>query len=197
MNKIYTRLDSEEYYREKWSLKGRQGNAGEGRGCEGRPYGDDHGRGCMCSADILRASLHFLASLVVKQGQVAGAGQWTMSRRGTCHFLANTLRANGPFPSPCLGEVGGHVFSWEWHPMERTWVPETSMENTPPPSALYLLPWLMQGHLSKAPKRAREWAMWLPWQGELGGVFQVEGTWEWHPAGWMDGYFDSIKNVVY
>lgn len=36
------------------------------------------------------------------------------------------------------------------------------MENTSPPSALYLFPWPMLWHSSKAPK-VREWATWLSW----------------------------------
>lgn len=64
-----------------------------------------------CAPRYPSTPLHFLASVAVKQDQVAGAGQWIVSRRGTCHFQVKAFRASGPFPSPCLGELGDHVFS--------------------------------------------------------------------------------------
>lgn len=44
----------------------------------------------MCFPDILSIPLHFLASIVVKQGQVAAVGQWTESRSGA-YFQAKVV----------------------------------------------------------------------------------------------------------
>lgn len=47
---------------------------------------------CPASPDILSAPLYFLVSTAAKQSQVAGVGQWTMSRRGT-YFQAKAVQS--------------------------------------------------------------------------------------------------------
>lgn len=46
-----------------------------------------------CAPRYPSIPLHFLASVAVKQDQVAGAGQWIVSRRVTCHFQAKAVQS--------------------------------------------------------------------------------------------------------
>lgn len=76
-------LHDDKYYIKKKNLKE---TAREERGSQG-----DFVR-MLWYSDILSAPLHFLAFVAVKQDQVAGAGQWTVSRSGTCHFQAKAVQ---------------------------------------------------------------------------------------------------------
>lgn len=59
------------------------------------------------------AGLHFSASFKVRCGHTVHFGQWTMSRRNTCHMFWGVLRAIAKFTFPTT--CSSHQSSWGPH----------------------------------------------------------------------------------